>query len=183
MRQHVANYKAKALLLMKLIRKLKGKFRRFFKYRPSLGRTASEEDSAFTIKRSRINRSTRSFSRTQSGKGGSCSTKKFKRCGTINYSRWVFIVVEGNDQGRQFIGATPELKIGRQPENHICLRDPKVSRFHALIKVKDSHLIIKDLQSTNGTLVNNIKIRRHKLQPGDLIKLGDTTIQVKLEKD
>lgn len=183
MRQPVANYKAKALLLMKLIRMLKRKFRRFFKYRPSLGKGNLEDDKAFTIKRLRLNRSTRSFSKTQSGRGGSCSTKRFKHRGTINYCRWVFTVIEGNDQGRQFIAATPELKIGRQPENHICLRDPKVSRFHALIKVKDSYLIIKDLQSTNGTLVNNVRIRRQKLQPGDLIKLGDTIIQVKLEKN
>lgn len=183
MRQPVANYKAEALLLMKLIRILKVKFRRFFKYRLSSGKTDLEEDKAFTIKRSRLNRSARSFSRTQSNRGGPCSTKRFKRCGTINYCQWVFTVIEGNDQGRQFIAATPELKIGRQPENHICLSDPRVSRFHALIKVKDSHLIIKDLQSTNGTLVNNVRIRRHKLQPGDLIKLGETIIQVKLEKN
>jgi len=142
-----------------------------------------EGDKAPTLKRSRLSRRHRSFFKTQSDNSGSSHTKRFKRCDTVQFCRWVFTVMEGNDQGRQFIGATPELRIGRQPENHICLRDPKISRFHALVKIKDSCLIIKDLQSTNGTLVNNVRTRRCKLQSGDLIKLGDTIIKVTLEKN
>lgn len=162
---------------MKLIRKLYSIWRRF-----SSSSLEPEDHEASTLKRARLKPSTKPFSKTQSGDEEDCHTKRFKRRGTIKYCRWVFTVVAGNDQGRQFIGATPELKVGRQPENHICLRDPKVSRFHALIKIKESYLIIKDLQSTNGTLVNNVKIGRHKLQPGDLIKLGDSIIRVTLEK-
>lgn len=168
---------------MKLIRKLKGIWRSFSSSGPDSVRTDSEGYKALTLKRTRLNRNTRPFTKTQSDNGEDCHTKRFNRCKTTKYCRWVFTVVAGNDQGRQFIGATPELKIGRQPENHICLLDPKVSRFHALIKIKDSYLIIKDLQSTNGTLVNNVRIRRHKLQPGDLIKLGDSIIRVTLEKN
>ncbi len=168
---------------MKLIRKLKSIWRSFSGSRSDSVRTDSEGDKEFTLKRTRLNRRTKLFFKTQSRNGAPYHTKRFRRSETKKYCRWVFTVVEGNDQGRQFIGATPELKIGRQPENHICLRDPKVSRFHALIKLKDFYLIIKDLESTNGTLVNNARIRRHKLQPGDLIKLGDSIIRVTLEKD
>lgn len=168
---------------MKLIRKLKSIWLRFNRPRLDSVRPDSEVTKEPTLKRTRLNRRTRPFSKTQPENGEPCHTKRFKRCETIKYCRWVFTVVEGNDRGRQFIGATTELKIGRQPENHICLRDPKVSRFHALIKIKDSYLIIKDLQSTNGTLVNNERIRRQKLQPGDLIKLGDSIIEVTLEKN
>lgn len=168
---------------MKLIRKLKSIWLRFHSSRRDLVSTDAEGNQESTLKRTRLNRYTRPVSKTQSEHEAVCHTKRFKRCESSKRCRWVFTVVEGNDRGRQFIGATTELKIGRQPENHICLRDPKVSRFHALIKIKDSSLIIKDLQSTNGTLVNNERIRRRQLQPGDLIKLGDSIIEVTLEKN
>ncbi|NLW48610.1 MAG: FHA domain-containing protein [Firmicutes bacterium] len=143
-----------------------------------------EGNEALTLKRAKLNSGIKSLSTTESGFELPCQTKQFrnrrvaKRC-----HRWVFTVLEGNDRGRQFIGATPELKVGRQPENHICLRDSKVSRFHALIKVKDYCLIIKDLQSTNGTFINNVKVKRDKLHTGDLIKIGDTILQATLETD
>lgn len=168
---------------MKLIRKLKSIWLRFHSSYRDLASPAAEGNQESTLKRTRLNRCTRPVSKTQSEHEAACHTKKFKRCESRKCCRWVFTVVEGNDRGRQFIGAATELKIGRQPENHICLRDPKVSRFHALIKIKDSSLIIKDLQSTNGTLVNNERIRRRQLQPGDLIKLGDSIIEVTLEKN
>lgn len=168
---------------MKIIKVLVRIFQRFFKWRHYLTRTDSECNEEPTLKRARLNRAVKSFSENQSGNEEPCHTKQFKRRQIAKYCRWVLTVVEGNDQGRQFIGATPELKIGRQPENHICLRDPKVSRFHAIIKVKGSYLTIKDLQSTNGTIINNERIRRHKLQSGDLVKLGDTIIRVTLEKN
>lgn len=168
---------------MKLIRKLKSIWLRFHSSRRDAVSPASERDKEPTLKRTRLNRCTWPVFKTQSEDGAVCHTKRYKRCESLKYCRWVFTVVEGNDRGRQFIGAATELKIGRQPENHICLRDPKVSRFHALIKIKDSSLIIKDLHSTNGTLVNNERIRRRKLQPGDLIKMGDSIIEVTLEKN
>lgn len=171
---------------MKLIKKLKGligKVSHYYPYYPDSTRANSEDNQESTLKRTRLNRCTRPFSKTQSENEGPCHTKRFRCREKVNHCRWVLTVIEGNDRGRQFIGATPELKIGRQPENHICLRDPKVSRFHAIIKIKDSYLMIKDLQSTNGTIVNNLRVRRQKLQPGDQIKLGDSIIQVTLEKD
>jgi hypothetical protein len=168
---------------MKLIRKLKSIWRKNNNFRGNSRIADPEGNKEYTLKRSRLSGRARPFSKTQSRSEAPCHTKRFKRSESMKCCRWVFTVVGGNDQGRQFIGATTELKIGRQPENHICLRDPKVSRFHAIIKIKDSYLTIKDLHSTNGTLVNNMRIRRHKLQSGDLIKLGDSMIRVTLEKD
>ncbi|HEY8463513.1 MAG TPA: FHA domain-containing protein [Bacillota bacterium] len=103
----------------------------------------------------------------------------------FNFSRsrprvkWVFKVITGVDQGRQYLATTPEVKVGRKPENHICLRDPKVSRFHAVIRIKDIDAVISDLGSANGTFVNGVKIvQPQKLFSGDLFKVGETTIQI-----
>lgn len=142
------------------------------------------DNEAQTLKRAVLNTAGKAFSTTtETGFEGQCPTKRFRLHRLTKQCRWVLTVLEGNDRGRQFIGVTPELKVGRQPENHICLMDPKVSRFHAILKIRDSYLTIKDLQSTNGTFVNNSKIRRHKIHSGDLIKVGDTLLQAVLEKD
>jgi pSer/pThr/pTyr-binding forkhead associated (FHA) protein len=81
--------------------------------------------------------------------------------------------------GRQYLATTAEIKIGRKPENHIYLRDPKVSRFHAAVRINGSLLTLVDLESTNGTSVNEVRINTEKqLFPGDRIKVGETVIQV-----
>ena len=92
--------------------------------------------------------------------------------------KWLFNVVAGVDQGRQYLATTPEVRIGRKPENHICLKDPKVSRFHALIRLEGNYLVIKDLESANGTSVNGKRVQEEKLFSGDMFKVGDTIIQI-----
>jgi pSer/pThr/pTyr-binding forkhead associated (FHA) protein len=83
------------------------------------------------------------------------------------------------DLGRQYLATTAEMRIGRKPENHIFLRDPKVSRYHAVVRINGSRLTLVDLESTNGTSVNEVIIHAEKrLFPGDRIKVGETVIQV-----
>ncbi|HOJ77299.1 MAG TPA: FHA domain-containing protein [Bacillota bacterium] len=109
-------------------------------------------------------------------------TKRLKRSSQSKLlkEQWVITVVSGQDKGRQYLATTSQLKIGRKSDNHIYLRDPKVSRYHALLKLKGSKWYIKDLQSTNGTRVNNQKIVGEKeLAPGVQITIGDTIIEIK----
>ena len=47
----------------------------------------------------------------------------------------------------------PRLKLGRQSQNDLVIRDKSVSRFHALIELKNDKFVLND-QSTNGTFVN-----------------------------
>ena len=97
-------------------------------------------------------------------------------------TRWLFTVVSGVDYGRQYMGITREIRVGRQPENHIQLRDPKVSRLHAVIHCRGSVLILEDHHSTNGTWINGRRIFRKRLYPGDLIRVGETEIRVVQQK-
>jgi hypothetical protein len=112
-------------------------------------------------------------------------TKILKRGSlSVKESRWIFKVLSGIDQGREYIAITQEIRVGRHPENSILLRDPKVSRFHAIIYYKGTRLILEDLGSTNGTRVNGeIIIKKRTLSSGDLIKIGETLIRVSLVKD
>lgn len=66
----------------------------------------------------------------------------------------------------------PVLNIGRRPDNHIVIDDPRVSRKHAQIRVINNRYAIYDLDSTGGTYVNKVKVDQCALFPGDVISLA-----------
>ncbi len=63
--------------------------------------------------------------------------------------------------------------IGRDISNHIVLVDPTISRWHALLMHQYNHFVLYDLNSSNGTWVNNQAIKRKVLDNGDRIRFGD----------
>jgi hypothetical protein len=67
------------------------------------------------------------------------------------------------------------LHIGRSPECEIVVNHDSISRQHAQLFIEDSEKIfIIDLNSTNGTFVNGVKIQgKHPLRSGDSVKLGE----------
>lgn len=68
--------------------------------------------------------------------------------------------------------------IGRERATaHIALRDPNVSRRHAQLIFNSSDWTIEDLNSTNGTLVNNRRVSRCPLRNGDLLTFGLSTFE------
>ncbi len=71
------------------------------------------------------------------------------------------------------------ISIGRLSSNDIQLDDPAISGHHACIVIEIStylesikDIYIEDLGSTNGTQVNDRKIKRVRLKHGDIIQLG-----------
>lgn len=71
------------------------------------------------------------------------------------------------------------IKIGRLQTSDVRLEDDKVSRMHAVIEVAaPGEVYIIDLGSASGTLVNDEKINKRKLQTGDVIQIGNKRIHV-----
>jgi predicted component of type VI protein secretion system len=62
--------------------------------------------------------------------------------------------------------------IGRLAGNTVVVDHPAVSGHHATIFRDGGHFVIEDFASTNGTFVNGKRVRRHKLQNSDAIRLG-----------
>ncbi|MDD2980430.1 MAG: FHA domain-containing protein [Hespellia sp.] len=57
--------------------------------------------------------------------------------------------------------------------------DPKVSKSHCLIYQREGHLYLRDLNSSNHTYLNSKKIEKDViLQMGDIIRVGDTKLQI-----
>jgi pSer/pThr/pTyr-binding forkhead associated (FHA) protein len=68
------------------------------------------------------------------------------------------------------------ITIGRNEENSVVIDNLAVSGFHARIDKAGSEYILTDLQSTNGTFVNDQKVTSHKLGDGDNILVGKHVI-------
>jgi len=66
------------------------------------------------------------------------------------------------------------LKLGRAPDNHIVVNDQRVSRYHSVLKREGTTYVLEDAGTPNGTYVNNQRIQRQVLAPGDAIKVGQT---------
>ena len=69
------------------------------------------------------------------------------------------------------------ITIGRKNSNSIVIKHFAVSRFHARIDKSGSDFVIKDLKSTNGTIVNGNKMVSHTLSHGDTIEIGKHVIR------
>ena len=75
--------------------------------------------------------------------------------------------------GRTYAAQAPSCLIGRERSQcGIYLRDPNVSRRHAELSYDGSNWHIVDLNSTNGTLVNDVDVDECILRDGDLITVG-----------
>ena len=85
-------------------------------------------------------------------------------------------VLSGHLEGQTFALGDSDLSIGRAPDNTITLDDPAVSGHHCVIVRDKDHFTIRDLDSTNTTLLNEVSITEFRLNPGDTIKIGDVRI-------
>ena len=75
------------------------------------------------------------------------------------------------------LGPQRTVCIGRHPGCEFPIRQTDVSRRHAEIRFEDGGYVLCDLESTNGTFLNNERIEgMRKLLPGDRIEIGSSTI-------
>lgn len=86
------------------------------------------------------------------------------------------VVLQGTNVGEMHKIEGPETIIGRATSAQVRLNDDGISRRHCRILQIGGEVIIEDLGSANGTLVNGTMIQHHVLQEGDKIRLGSTTM-------
>ncbi len=81
-----------------------------------------------------------------------------------------------SDLGKRFVLQKEQTSIGRDRENDIVLDSDSVSRRHAKIEHRDGHFFVIDLDSTNGTFINDDAepVSATQLRRGDQVKIGDT---------
>ena len=95
------------------------------------------------------------------------------------HSQWNLVLGDGPNAGQIFPVTGDTLTIGRELYNDIPLDDLHISKQHARLTRQGEQLLIEDLFSVNGTLVNDVPITEpYVLQPNDVIRLGPFTFRV-----
>jgi len=85
-------------------------------------------------------------------------------------------VIDGVDKGKVFRDLPTPVTIGREEGNTLRLNDERISRFHVKIQADQGDIILTDLESTNGSRVNGRPVAIHRLQAGDAINIGRSTL-------
>lgn len=93
------------------------------------------------------------------------------------------VAIAGPHRGSTFPLTGDQMTIGRHASNWICLTDRSASRKHCLVSKNGQEFKLQDLESRNGTFVNDIPIQERSLQHGDKIGVGDSSFLFLLEED
>lgn len=89
-------------------------------------------------------------------------------------------VCSGVDQGASMALSSPSVTIGRGLLCDLRLTDPAVARRHARIALEAGSYVLSDLGSASGTFVGSERVQSRPLADGDLVRLGNTTLEFRL---
>ena len=82
--------------------------------------------------------------------------------------------ISGKLKGAVFTLNEDPLIIGRETAANVCVADASVSRRHSKIEKRDDTFVITDLESLNGTFINNVPVRSRVLEHGDHVRIGES---------
>lgn len=74
--------------------------------------------------------------------------------------------------------------IGRAPESDIRLDDAAASARHARISRRSGHWVVEDLDSSNGTFIDGVRVNgNRRIGPGERIKIGRTELTIEESRE
>ena len=83
------------------------------------------------------------------------------------------LAISGPLRGSEFPLQSGEFAIGRESSNAIWLEHSSVSRRHCAVRVEEGRYILSDIDSRNGTFVNNVPVKERELENGDEVRIGE----------
>jgi len=88
------------------------------------------------------------------------------------------VILNQGMTGRTFDLNVDRTTVGRVEDNTFQIADASVSSHHAEILLQGSDLLVRDLNSTNGTFINGEKISEAVLQPGQTLRFGQVELKI-----
>ncbi|MDQ3665321.1 MAG: sigma 54-interacting transcriptional regulator [Acidobacteriota bacterium] len=82
--------------------------------------------------------------------------------------------IAGKLKGAVFPLTEAPVVIGRETSANLCIADPSVSRRHSQIEKEGGQFVLADLESLNGTFINDVPVKRRPLAHGDRVRIGDS---------
>src|SRR5215469_2581945 len=91
------------------------------------------------------------------------------------------VVLSAGLNGRSHELNVDKTTIGRVDDNTFQVADPSVSSHHCEVLLRGNEVVIRDLNSTNGTFINGEKISESVLKAGQTLRLGQIELQLLTE--
>ncbi|ENW06389.1 FHA domain-containing protein [Acinetobacter beijerinckii] len=100
---------------------------------------------------------------------------------------WKLQAITGEFTGQE-INVEGDMLVGRHQDADVLLQSADISRRHAALLLKGQHLWVQDLNSSNGTFINDLKIEQEtELHDGDILQFASFMFSVlapvEIEKD
>ncbi len=89
----------------------------------------------------------------------------------------VYLITQEGLRGERIFPLESRVTIGRATENDIHLTEHSVSRQHAVVYLTEGAPIVEDLESSNGTFVNEEQVKKAVLKSGDALRVGKVTLR------
>ena len=91
----------------------------------------------------------------------------------------LFVAMSGDQKGEDFRLHDGKNSVGSTADSQISLKDSTVSGQHASVRYEDGKFFLTDLDSSNGTYLNDRKIVREELKDNDVIRFGEIIVKFK----
>ncbi|HEV3263859.1 MAG TPA: FHA domain-containing serine/threonine-protein kinase [Gemmataceae bacterium] len=90
------------------------------------------------------------------------------------------LVIAGADDGRFYpLVEGSALVIGTSHKNtDVCLHDLSVSRVHCQVTMAGDSVLVKDIENSGGTFVNDVQVLEYELELGDVIRIGQSQLRL-----
>src|SRR5262245_8575554 len=116
-----------------------------------------------------------------SGEGKTTEAMDVVRDEALQLQSYRLVVVEGPGVGRSItldVTNPNRALIGQSQNCNLVIVDPQVSRRHAAVDLHARGVKVVDLESTNGTRVNGVRVMEAILEPGARLTIGGTTLRL-----
>ena len=88
------------------------------------------------------------------------------------------VILNQGMTGRSFELQIERTTVGRVEDNTFQIADGSVSSHHAEILLRGNDIVIRDLNSTNGTFINGEKISEAPFKPGQTLRFGQVELKI-----
>ena len=92
------------------------------------------------------------------------------------------VVTTGAQKGQEFPITQARTVIGRGEDSTVTINDPSMSRHHAELVYGAAEFRVRDLESSNGTLLNGSVVEEYAIRNGDKLTMGETILRFQVER-
>ncbi len=110
------------------------------------------------------------------------STHVQRKSVTAAMDRVVLTVLEGPDRDAVAVLPIGSARVGTSIGCHLVLTDATVSRIHCEVRVSRAGIRLIDLESTNGCVIDGVRVYDAELAPASIVRLGGTVLRVDIER-